>query len=209
MLCFFPAPTSNNLLWLQIAAKAINDIIGATSGQTDRQMDQRETNRWLQPYASSITSGCSFNFNLPWPMADDRQGSMGTTRRTMHMPVAATAWHNINLNQIDAGRPVRRHECSPGSNNADKSRAGSRVQELGAGSRVQEQECSSFWVRLVVAGNIGIMVIRLNSPRCPFLSPSVLIILQSLQRSMAVREAASQAYAAARRSVKFCEFDNG
>lgn len=98
MLCFFPAPTSNNLLWLQIAAKAINDIIGATSGQTDRRTDQRETNRWLQPYASSITSGCSFNFNLPWPMADDRLGSMGTTRRTMHMPVAAAAWHNINLN---------------------------------------------------------------------------------------------------------------
>lgn len=61
MLCFFPAPTSNNLLWLQIAAKAINDIIGATSGQTDRQTNERPTDgcnhmqAQLHPVAVSIS----------------------------------------------------------------------------------------------------------------------------------------------------------
>lgn len=60
-------------------------------------------------------------------------------------------------------------------------------QEAGTGSRSWEQEHgtgaeagSSFWARLMVAGNIGIMVIRLDSPRCPLLCRSVLIILQSL-----------------------------
>lgn len=66
LLILFFAETSNNLLWLQIVAKAINDIISAQSGQTNVQPTVRLFKLSSErPYASSITSGCSFNFNLP------------------------------------------------------------------------------------------------------------------------------------------------
>lgn len=80
MLCFFPAPTSNNLLWLQIAAEAINDIIGATSGQTDGQTEEQPTDGCNHMQAQLHPVAVSISICRARRPATDRQ-SMAWARR--------------------------------------------------------------------------------------------------------------------------------
>lgn len=78
LLCFFPGSNQQQLIVVTNCGKSYQWYYRRNQW-TDRHSgrEERERERELQPYASSITSGCSFNFNLPWPTADTDYASGG------------------------------------------------------------------------------------------------------------------------------------